>query len=240
MGDDALHALHARFTARLQSLPPPSSPSPRTPQYSTRNNNADNIERHLHEDSHTKWGFIIYRCTYASDADWAVFMDRLRYRTSSALRTYNGLDMLDSLLPFTVIEDRQAFDNATTATVRDHFKRWVASAPQEEQSQNASAGLSQRYRYCVQVDQSALEAVVRDAPAPPALDASSKGWVNLVWRDWVPTTDEEEEGEEPLEDNVGGCMRVAYQSVIVDIYAFLRDWDSWLVEYRRPPAVVRG
>ena len=81
---------------------------------------------------------------------------------------------------------------------------------------------------------------MRDAPAPPALDASSKGWVNLVWRDWVPTTDEEEEGEEPLEDNVGGCMRVAYQSVIVDIYAFLRDWDSWLVEYRRPPAVVRG
>ena len=32
----------------------------------------------------------------------------------------------------------------------------------------------------------ALEAVVRDAPAPPAPDASRKGWVNLVWRDWVP------------------------------------------------------
>ena len=234
MADDALHT---RFTALLQSLPPPSSPSPRTPQYSTHNNNADNIERHLHEDSHTKWGFIIYRCTYASDADWAEFMDRLRHRTSSALETYNGLDMLDGLLPFTVIEDRQTLDNATTATVRDHFKRWVTSAPQEEQSQNASAGLSQRYRYCVQVDQVALEAVVRDAPAPPAVDASRKGWVNLVWRDWVPT-DEEGEGEEPLEGNVGGSMRVAYQSVILDMYALLRDLNSWLVEYRRPPAVV--
>ncbi|KAK0510214.1 hypothetical protein JMJ35_007608 [Cladonia borealis] len=234
MADDALHA---RFTALLQSLPPPSSPSPRTPQYSTHSNNADNIERYLHEDSHTKWGFIIYRCTYASDADWAVFMDRLRYRTSSALETYNGLDMLDSLLPFTVIEDRQAFDNATAATVRDHFKRWVASAPQEEQSQNASAGLSQRYRYCVQVDKMALEAVIRDAPAPPAVDASRKGWVNLVWRDWVPI-DEEGEGEEPLEGNVEGWMRVAYQSVMLDMYALLRDLNSWFIEYRRPPEVV--
>ena len=78
---------------------------------------------------------------------------------------------------------------------------------------------------------------MRDAPAPPALDVSRKGWVNLVWKDWVPT-DEEGEGEKPLEDNVGGWMRVAYQSVIVDIYALLRDWNSWYIEYRRPPAVA--
>lgn len=80
---------------------------------------------------------------------------------------------------------------------------------------------------------------MRDAPAPPAVDASRKGWVNLVWRDWVPTS-EEGEGEGLLEGNVGGWMRVVYQSVIVDIYALLRDRNSWFVEYRRPPAVVRA
>lgn len=233
-------ALHARFTALLASRPPPPNPSPRTPQYSTHNNNADNIERYLNEDNHSKWGFIIYRCTYASDADWAEFMERLHYHTKSALETYGGLDMLDSLLPFTVIEDRQTLDGATTATVREHFKRWAASAPQEEQSQNATAKLSQRYRYCIQVDQTALEAVVRHAPAPPAIDVTRKGWVNLVWRDWVPMHGEGED-EEPLEEgDWGGWMRAAYQGVMVDMYRLLRDWNAWYVEYRRSPIVAEA
>ena len=58
-----------------------------------------------------------------------------------------------------------------------------------------------------------------------------KGWVELVWKDWVPT-DEEWDGKEPLENNVGGWI------VILDMFALLRDLNTWFVEYRRPPAEV--
>ncbi|KAL4936589.1 hypothetical protein BDV06DRAFT_216569 [Aspergillus oleicola] len=38
---------------------------------------ADNLERLMEEDSFTKWGFAIYRCTYESNSDWETFMTRL-------------------------------------------------------------------------------------------------------------------------------------------------------------------
>ena len=63
-------------------------------------------------------------------------------------------------LSLTVIEDRSILDDASTSFVREHFKQWAATAPQKEQG--TSPGLSQRYRYCVQVDADALESVVYD------------------------------------------------------------------------------
>src|SRR5436305_4047404 len=135
--------------------------SRRTPQYSTNLNNADNIERYLQEDGHRTWGFVIYRCTYDSDDDWNKFMEHLRHHIRQALEVYNGLDMMDSL-SLTVIEDRSILDDASTSFVREHFKQWAATAPEQEQGEGIGPGLSQRYRYCIQVDDAALESIIED------------------------------------------------------------------------------
>lgn len=34
----------------------------------------------LEKNPGLKWGFVIYRCTYESDTDWARFMDLLNTR----------------------------------------------------------------------------------------------------------------------------------------------------------------
>jgi len=233
--------LHDRFTALLQSQPPPQSPSRRTPQFSTHNNNADNIERYLQEDGHRTWGFAIYRCTYESDSDWQEFIRRLRYRIEQTLKFYNGMDMMDSL-SFTVIEDKSILEGARTSTVREHFKQWAATAPQQEQG--TGPALSQRYRYCVMMDNSALDSVVHNAPAPAESDMTSKGFVGLVWKDWKPASpDAREEVEEPIEgctQHDVGWMRVAYQDAMVGMYYYLRDLNEWYREYRRPPQVARA
>jgi hypothetical protein len=222
-----------------------STASRRTPEWSTHNNNADNIERYLQEDGHRTWGFVIYRCTYESDNDWDQFMERLRYHIRHTLKVYNGLDMMNSL-SITVIEDRSILDDASTSVVREHFKQWAATAPQQEQG--AGPGLSQRYRYCVQVDADALEAVVYDAPTPPEIDTTTDGFVNLIWKDWGPELFRPNPRfpgpeEEPIEGctlhNVG-WMRVAYQDLMVDMYYYLRDYNDWYREYRRPPEVARA
>lgn len=51
--------------------------------------------------------------------------------------------------------------------VRGHFRKWAAAAPHIKQdSTNVGPGQSPRYRYCVQVNDEALDSVVRKAPPP--------------------------------------------------------------------------
>ncbi|KAL9639681.1 MAG: hypothetical protein Q9164_000773 [Protoblastenia rupestris] len=215
--------------------------SQRTPEYNTRFNNADEIERDLQQDNHRTWGLVIYRCTYESDADWSEFMTRLRYRVQSALKCYNGLDLLDSL-DITVFEDRVSLDGASKSAVREQFKKWTATAPEAEQGMNAAE--SQRYRYCIHIDAEALESVVQHARAPPQPEARGPGFVNIVSRYWEPdTSDLMGKGAEPVEGSElqdVGWMKVGYQCVMVDFYVLLRDWNDWYREYRRPPKIARA
>lgn len=150
---------------------------------------------------------------------------------------------MDSL-SLTIFEDRSLFDGASTSVVREHFKQWAITAPQQEQS--TGPALSQRYRYCIQVDDAALKSVLEnDEPLPPM----SHGFVNLIWNDdgWKHTngapSPEEEEVEEPIEGctwhNVG-WMRVTYQDVMVCFYVLLRDLNDCHRVYRRPPEVAHG
>ena len=45
-------------------------------------------------------------------------------------------------------------------------------------------GRSPRYRFVVQVESEALHSVVHDAPAPPEIDTTTKGWVKLIDKSW--------------------------------------------------------
>lgn len=225
-------------------MPTVSPVSRRTPPWSTHHNNADNIERFLQEDGHRTWGFVIYRCTYESDEAWDQFLKRLRHQIQLALRAYNGLDMMDSL-SLTVVEDRSLLDDASTSVVREHFKQWAATAPQQEQG--TGPGLSQRYRYCVQVDADALESVVEDGSETPEIDTVADGFVNLIWKDWSPEPFTPPRFPEPEEEPIEGCtlqdvgwMMVAWQSLMVDMYYYLRDYDDWYREYRRPPEIAHA
>lgn len=151
------------------------------------------------------------------------------------------MDLMEKMA-LTVFEDGSTLDGASTAFVRERFIEWGNSAPQNEQG--TGAGLSQRYRYCVQVDQLCLNSVIKDAPAPPASDFTSNGFVNLIWRDWQPSRrpNLEEDVYEPIEgcrQEFVGWVEVAYQRVMVEMYMLLRDEGaSWYREYRRPPEVA--
>ena len=87
------------------------------------------------------------------------------------------------------------------------------------------------------MDDYALESVISDDPEMPP------GIVNLIWKDWVPTSDPREPVQEPIEGYTQvdvGWMMVSYESVVVSLYHHLRDWNAWYVEYRRPPEVADG
>jgi hypothetical protein len=190
---------------------------------------------------------VIYRTTYGNDEDWAEFLKRLRLKMEEAFDYYNGRDILE-LFTLTVIEDREHLDGASTAAIRERFRQWCTTAPQSEQQQLGNAGseigpgLSPRYRYAIQVDAASLHSVVYDAPAPPAIDVTKKGWVKLIDSWWEPISSEYIlDSFEPIEGvtakNVG-WMKVPYQSVMHEYYVRGRDLNWWVTSYRRPPTVI--
>ncbi|OCK80064.1 hypothetical protein K432DRAFT_298403, partial [Lepidopterella palustris CBS 459.81] len=181
------------------------------------------------------WGFVIYRCTYDSDADWEEFMRQLHILFQDVLSVYNGLDMVDSLAQ-TVFNDKPIFDHATSSAIRQHLKQWAAAAPQQEQG--TGPGLFQRYKYCIQVGKQALESVLNGGPPE-----SSTGFVNIIRKDWEPNLDPEE--QEPEEELIEGCtqhnagwMTVSFPNVGVVIYHMFRGEHQWRYEYRRPPQLA--
>ncbi|KAF7171146.1 hypothetical protein CNMCM5623_003575 [Aspergillus felis] len=201
----------------------------------------------LQQDGHRIWGLVVYRCTYKSDADWDEFIRRLRWCARRSLEFYQGLDLMDSL-GLTVLEDRSRFDGATTSIIRDHFRQWAETAVEAEQGAGARARDSQRYRYCIQVDEEALESVVHRAPAPwGEIRVNNVGYINLISKEWEPYDpveyeDQEEVVEEPPEEPIEGCtlhdvgwMKVLYDRVMVSKYNYLRNGMAWEYEYRRPP-----
>lgn len=212
----------------------------------------------MQADGHRTWGYVIYRTTYSSDDDWAEFLRRLRFHMEETFDTYNGRDILD-LFTLTVFSDPSLFDGADTPTIRAHFRQWAETAFRAEQQQQrpqddsagaeekqARMGLSPRYPFCVLVDAAALRSVVNDAPAPPAIDLSKKGWVKLVNKSWIPR--EEEPGarpdpnvDEPVEgvaERDVGWMKCPYQYVMTEYYSGNEGLNGWRAEYCRPPKVA--
>lgn len=242
--------------------------SRRTPDLATHLNHADDIERGLQQAHHNTWGLVIYRCTYASDADWSEFMTRLRYQLHAALDYYNGLDLLDKFR-LTVFEDKDTLDGASKSAVRDRFRAWTVDALVAEQGAEAAVsaaaiaaakqhqgegwweGLgtpSPRFLFCMHVDEDALESVVRHARTPPLPEGYGPGFVNLIARDWQrPNDDVATEPMEPDAESIDGLechdvgwMKVDYSAVMVGFYVLLHDMRDWYREYRRPPEIVRA
>ncbi|KAI7309553.1 hypothetical protein KC315_g12950 [Hortaea werneckii] len=95
-------------------------------------NEAVKIKRNLNQDSQDRWGFAIYRCTYDDDAAWDRFTDIITTRAQKETRELGEPEILDKL-EWTILDDRQIFDNATTGFLRKHFNQWKSANLQREQ-----------------------------------------------------------------------------------------------------------
>lgn len=75
------------------------------------------IRKYLDSRDQKKWGFVIFRCTYADDAAWNNFLQILNSNTQLCLEDDNEPEMLGRL-DWVIIEDKEALDNASIDTVR--------------------------------------------------------------------------------------------------------------------------
>jgi hypothetical protein len=228
-----------KYTRPPAQFPPVS---PRHPHRSAIGGTTAEIEQWLREDGHRAWGFVIYRSTYQNQAAWDEFMRRLLANTTDMLEYDAGLDLLDHLA-LTVFDNPNKFDNATTAMVRDHFKQWAATMEEEEQGpisrpKHLRIPGSQRYRYCIQVTQEALESALADD-----CEKKEMGVVYIIqakWQEYSPYADGERHEEE--EEAIEGCtledvgwIKVPFESLMPVVWGYLRSDCAWEIEYHRPP-----
>ena len=76
------------------------------------------VRRFLTENPTAKWGFIIYRCTYKNDDEWARFMDNLKTRTKIQLEEDGDGDLFERM-DWPVQDDSQKeFDSGGTHKCR--------------------------------------------------------------------------------------------------------------------------
>lgn len=74
--------------------------------------------RLLEANPAAKWGFVIYRCTYANDEDWKRFMDYLNTRTRLNLVREGDEDLFERI-DWQIQDDREKFEAASTDTLRE-------------------------------------------------------------------------------------------------------------------------
>lgn len=167
-------------------------------------NTADVIQKQLDDDGHRVWGFVVYRCTYGDDAAWKTFLERIHASIRRKMEYYHGLDLLEEdCFKFTVLEDASKFDGASVQFVREHFKEWRKHAVKEDQGTSGEIEarrvkpepgyhtfvpsheygrwyVAVRYRFCVQIDEAALQSIV----SPEGKEIYGDAWVNLIEADW--------------------------------------------------------
>ncbi|KAF2795651.1 hypothetical protein K505DRAFT_416289 [Melanomma pulvis-pyrius CBS 109.77] len=126
----------------------------------------------LEKDPNSKWGFVIYRCTYGDDAAWEKFMCHLQMRTRLNLETYGESDLF-SRIDWSVQQD-PSLDEAGSDEVRERFARWVKEGGEKDYWLGTP-----RHRACIRVDKFLLETVL-DGPKPEDFDSIGTGFVELV------------------------------------------------------------
>jgi hypothetical protein len=76
----------------------------------------DDVAAHLRAHPDTKWGFVVYRCTYGDDPAWDRMMNRLNTQALSNLTSCNAADLFPAI--DWAVQENPAWDNARAALIK--------------------------------------------------------------------------------------------------------------------------
>jgi hypothetical protein len=203
-------------------------------------------------------------------------MSIFKSKAKDVLNDFEAPGLIESLF-WTTREDRSALEDATTSQIREAFRTWVQSTEVDQELAHAVIPelggpgtemlspselllkkhmlISPRYRFCIQVDEIALNSVLRYHNQG---NSFYSGHVNVISLNWeLPDPDDEEhanatdlgydtidQGELPIEScrlyDVG-WMRCDIGHILPTLYSYLiknANFEEWY--YRRPPAIANG
>jgi hypothetical protein len=75
-----------------------------------------------------RWGFVVFRTDYSSDADWAKFMDMYRAWPQRVLMSEGAqrAALITTWEQMWWMDDRAKYENASPDTLREYHRTWLA------------------------------------------------------------------------------------------------------------------
>jgi hypothetical protein len=198
--------------------------------------------------SQDRWGWVIYRCTYADDETWARFRAGVEAHSREDIAQSDAPEIADRL-EWTWVEDAASLDEISTSTLREKFRTWAVN---EVERQHYDASDDVRFRYFVKIDQEVLQSFA-DTLSSDGLRWSPNAFIKFVDGDWEPSPaiakqeeDEDEFGGEEEFEPIEGCteknvgwMRILPIMINAEFYNVLDSCDDqWPTFYQRPPTIV--
>ncbi|CAK1367000.1 hypothetical protein CB0940_10341 [Cercospora beticola] len=206
----------------------------------------------LHPNGKLCW--VVYRCSYADDSEWARFVQRLYDWVRCRLGKERDGNLIINHFEFDVRDDKEKFDGASMSAIRRDFNDWVEKT-------NGSYKVTM-HTNCIYADAEVIESVL-NGPDPnsgaPRIDVDRTAWVKILeglCKDEVDQFDEDEisDDEERAKVNSGdegfepinGCrlhdlgwIKVAASNLISGAYYCLNN-GGWYAYYVRPPFIISG
>ncbi|KAL7919625.1 hypothetical protein ACQKWADRAFT_329436 [Trichoderma austrokoningii] len=174
--------------------------------------------QHLLNSLDSKWGWVIYRCTYKPELQ-------------GAWESFKNLK-----LDWVWVEGPE-LEGAPLNELKRKFREWVRTDIQDlnfvYDAYTAPCSLGSRYSYFIHVDEESLLSCLCEA----GVDLHG-GHVNIV-RGWADSLAPEE-----ATDEFGGelyaedWMKIQASMINPSFYVELHNDESWYVYYRSPPSVL--
>ncbi|KAF1999230.1 hypothetical protein P154DRAFT_621094 [Amniculicola lignicola CBS 123094] len=165
-----------------------------------------------------KLGFVVYRTTYEDEKAWMKFIDLLTTQTIARIKD-SALVGLEDRLDWNIQEDRETLNSASYATVRDHFRKWVAD---EKEPNHGMA----RHRVCILIDSWAVASMGNWNVGKEEFNILPTTWVRLlskndegrtIWEEQGISDEEEDENEDEESDRIKtGEMKSEKEEVKTD------------------------
>jgi hypothetical protein len=195
-----------------------------------------------------KWGWVIYRCSYASanEAIRARFRSRVETHSRENIAASDAPEIADRL-EWTWVED-STLDGASPAKLREKCRAWVAKEV-DRQPGDYTPEVIPRSNFFIVVDDEALRSLVE--PVDLSLPWPRNAFVKFVNANWEPSSPDDAEQEDGFSgpetfDPIDGCtekdvswMRIAPLMVNTDFYDdWCGDSNLWTVFYKRPLKIL--
>ncbi|KAK4505308.1 hypothetical protein PRZ48_003271 [Zasmidium cellare] len=120
-------------------------------------NDCERISRSLNRHHDGKFGFVVWRCSYANDADWARFMERLTKHVHTQIDADPLGHKIKDHFAWDIMDNKEDLDGATKEQVRKKQNEWT----------NTVGGIPAYGRYTngIYADQEVIDSVLNgDAP----------------------------------------------------------------------------
>jgi hypothetical protein len=185
----------------------------------------------------SKWGWLIYRCTYNPELSrhWESLTRLIDESTRRSVAQSDAPDIAEKL-EWVFVEGPE-LEGASLEELKHKFRAWARSEAPNYDIDNTTLSRGSRHTYFIQVDEVALRSLLNDPENPTNTGTCvnlDKGHVNIAWG-WKNSDPAEETRDEFSEVDNEDWMKMKASMIASYFYVDLDNDESWYTHYSPPP-----